>query len=440
MRWTSSAAPGIRPVNWSPLKKDRIVANEPSWDEIFASQPGGQAPSADDGSAPQSRRELREAAARDEGSRRRSRPRDPGRGRDPGKRKRRLTWLWVLLSIIVVVAVGASYVWFNFQPQIKHVLGIEEPNDFTGSGTGQVIVTVKNGQIGEDVAHTLADAGVTKTFTAFYDLLLKQSPQVSFHPGSYSLKKEMSAKAALKAIQDPKNKVVTRVVLPEGITVKGVISRLAAVSQATGITSEQLTAAAADYKSYGLPAEAPSLEGYLFPDTYSLDPGITAHQLFQVMVDAMFKRLDADGVAPADRHRVLTLAALTQKEGGSTADFYKVARVWDNRIAQGMNLQSDATVSYGVGGTTISTTPAERADKSNPYNTYANPGLPIGPISNPGQAAIDATLHPADGPWLYFVLVNGETGETAFSTTLAEHNAAVKQWQTWLRAHPGFDG
>ncbi|MEO7123486.1 MAG: endolytic transglycosylase MltG, partial [Lacisediminihabitans sp.] len=162
--------------------------------------------------------------------------------------------------------------------------------------------------------------------------------------------------------------------------------------------------------------------------------------IFQVMVDAMFKHLDADGVAPADRHRVLTLAALTQKEGGSDADFYKVARVWDNRIAQGMNLQSDATVSYGIGGTTISTTNAERADKSNPYNTYANPGLPIGPISNPGQVAIDATLHPAQGPWLFFVLVNGETGETAFSTTLAEHNVAVKQWQTWLRAHPGFDG
>jgi UPF0755 protein len=136
---------------------------------------------------------------------------------------------------------------------------------------------------------------------------------------------------------------------------------------------------------------------------------------------------------------VLTLAALTQKEGGSTEDFYKVARVWDNRIAQGMKLQSDATVSYGSGGTTISTTEAERADKSNPYNTYANPGLPIGPISNPGAKAIDATLHPADGPWLYFVLVNGETGETAFSTTAAEHNAAVKKWQAWLRAHPGFD-
>jgi UPF0755 protein len=424
------------------------VADEPSWDDIFASQPGN-----DDGrpaeagaasGAPRTRRELRERSAASRRGSGETRGRPPGgsqRGsqRRPGKPRRRLAWLWVLLSLVVVVAVGASYVWFNYQPQVRHVLGWEEPNDFVGSGTGEVIVTIKNGQIGEDVAHTLTSAGVTKTFSAFYDLLLKQSPQVDFHPGSYSLKKQMSAKAALAAIKDPKNHVVTRVTLPEGITLKGVISRLAALSQATGISADQLKTAAADYTSYGLPPEAPSLEGYLFPATYNLDPGITAHEVFQTMVNEMFKRLDAVGVQPADRHRVLTLAALTQKEGGNAADFLKVARVWDNRIAQGMNLQSDATVSYGVGGTTISTTNAERADKSNPYNTYANPGLPIGPISNPGQAAIDATLHPADGPWLYFVLINGETGETTFSTTLAEHNAAVKVWQAWLRAHPGFD-
>ncbi|MEO6943598.1 MAG: endolytic transglycosylase MltG [Lacisediminihabitans sp.] len=421
------------------------MADEPSWDDIFTSQPGdhgdGQSsPAGTSSQAPLSRRELRERAAapRDSGGRGGKPPK--GQRRRPGKPRRRLTWLWVLLSVLVVVAVGASYVWFAYQPQVRHVLGWEDSIDFVGPGTGKVIVTIKNGQIGEDVAHTLKDAGVTKTFTAFYDLLLKQSPQVNFHPGSYSLRKGMSAKAALTAIQDPKNHVVTQVTLPEGITVKGVVSRLTSLSEATGISAAQLKAAAADYTSYGLPAEAPSLEGYLFPATYPLDPGITAHDVFQTMVNEMFRRLDAAGVPVADRHHVLTLAALTQKEGGNAADFLKVARVWDNRLAQGMNLQSDATVSYGAGGTTISTTDAERADKSNPYNTYANPGLPIGPISNPGQAAIDATLHPADGPWLYFVLVNGETGETTFSTTLAEHNAAVKEWQAWLRAHPGFDG
>jgi UPF0755 protein len=140
-----------------------------------------------------------------------------------------------------------------------------------------------------------------------------------------------------------------------------------------------------------------------------------------------------------DRHRVLTLAGLVQKEGGPEVDFPKVARVFQNRIDQGMRLQSDATVSYGTGNKSIFTEDEERADASNPYNTYANDGLPIGPISAPGQAAIDAVLNPVPGPWLYFVLINGETGETAFSTTGAEHEAAVEVWQQWLRDNPDWN-
>lgn len=414
------------------------MADEPTWDDIFSSQPQNQP--RDEQPPASGRSQFGEAPA----SRRQRREQESGRSRDggrpqPPRKKRRLTWLWVLIVIVALLAGGATAVWFTFEPQIRHVLGWEEGNDYEGAGTGEVVITIKNGHTGEDVAKTLQKAGVTKSFDAFYALLLEEDPPVSFHPGSFALKKEMSAKAALKAIQDPVNQVVTRVVLPEGITVKGVIDRLADISEATGVSREDLEAAAADYGSYGLPAEAPSLEGYLFPATYTLEAGTTAHQIFQTFVDEMFRRTDALGIAPADRHRMLTLASITQKEGLHVEDFYKIARVWENRLAIGMNLQSDATVSYGVGGTTIATQPEERADASNRYNTYANPGLPIGPISNPGEEALKATLTPIEGPWLFFVLVNGETGETKFSATAAEHNAAVKEWQAWLRAHPGFD-
>ena len=356
-------------------------------------------------------------------------------GLPPQKRKRRLTWLWVLLAFVVIIGGAGTAGWVAFGPKISHVLGWDS-GDYVGDGTGTVIVTVKDGQIGSDVAKTLVADGVTKTYGAFYSLLLK-SPSVQFEPGDYKLKKQMSAKSALAALTDPKNRVETRVTLPEGITVQGVVGRLAELSKATGVTRAQLEAAVADYKSYGLPPEAPSLEGYLFPATYTLNPGLSAHDIINMFVKRMFAQLDADGVAPADRHRILTLAALTQKEGGSDADFQKIARVWDNRIADGMNLQSDASVSYGVGGTSIETTPAQRADKSNPYNTYANPGLPVGPISNPGQAAIEATLHPADGPWIYFVVVNCSTGETAFSQTYAQQQAANQQLGAWMKANPG---
>lgn len=399
------------------------MADEPSWDDIFLSQPE-PTPTRERRAAPRSRREARGQSSRSE-----RRPPEQ-------KPRRRLTWLWVLLSFVVLGGV-ATAVWINFEPQVRQVLGIEEPTDYAGSGNGKVVITISNGQIGGDVAKTLATKGVVKTSDAFYKLLLVQNPQVTFQPGSYQLKSHMSAKAALAALSDPASKVSTRVSFPEGSTVKGIIARLANLSEGTGVTGQQLEAAAADYKSFGLPAEAPSLEGYLFPATYSIEPGQTAHQILQTFVTETFTRLDAAGVPPADRHRVLTLAALTQKEGGPVADFTKVARVWDNRIAKGMKLQSDATVSYGAGSTSINTTPAQRADASNPYNTYANAGLPVGPISNPGDAAIEATEHPADGSWLYFVVVNCSTGQTAFSDTFAEHQAANAQLGAWLKANPG---
>jgi UPF0755 protein len=418
------------------------MADEPSWDDIFSSQPGAtppQQPSSD--AAPLGRRQMRE---NDEVKSRGRRSDRGGRGRGggsdqyglPPKKKRRFAWIIWLVAIVVVVGGGGTAGFFAFKPQIEHVLGLDSV-DYAGSGTGKVVITIKNGQIGSDVAATLHTAGVTKTTAVFYNLLLKQKPAVDFEPGSYQLRSHMSAQAALTALKDPKNKVFTQIVLPEGITVKQVIAKLAAVSQSTGVSQAQLEAAAADYKSYGLPAAAPSLEGYLFPATYSLNPGLTAHQIFQTFVNETYARLDADGVPVADRHSVLTLASITQKEGGSTSDFLKVARVWDNRIAQGINLQSDATVAYGAGSSSIETTPAQRADKSDPYNTYANPGLPIGPISNPGDAAIKATLNPAPGTWLYFVVVNCSTGETVFSDTLAEQNAANAQLGAWEKANPG---
>ena len=420
------------------------MADKPSWEDIFSTKPTPELPEPESIYPPQSRREARERAAAgvESATLRPSRSGEGYRGKvdqyglPPRKKRHRFTWLWVLLSVIVVIGVGSTAVWFIFEPQIRQVLGIHAPIDYAGSGTGSIVINITDGQTGADVAKTLVASGITKTYEAFYSLLLTK-PEVTFVPGSYRLKNKMSAQSALAALQDPATKVSTRISFPEGTTLKGVIAKLGDLSQSTGVTAVQLTAAAAEYKTFGLPAQAPSLEGYLFPAVYTLQPRMTAHEILQTFVERMFASLDAAGVAPADRHRVLTLAALTQKEGGSNADFLKVARVWDNRLAARINLQSDATVSYGIGGTTINTTVAERADKTNPYNTYANSGLPIGPISNPGDAAITATLHPADGAWLYFVVVNCSTRETAFSDTFAQQQAATAKLGAWLKENPG---
>jgi UPF0755 protein len=306
-------------------------------------------------------------------------------------------------------------------------------DDYTGSGTGSVEVEVKPGDLGSTVADRLAAAGVTKTSTAFYDLLLKTKPEPTLVPGTYRLAHHMSAAAALAALQDPAHRVVADVTIPEGSTVKQILARTA---QATGTPLSELEAVAKDYQALGVPASAPSLEGYLFPATYQFQPGTSPKAMLEAMVQRMYQALDAAGVAKADRERVLTLAGLVQKEGNGTDDA-KVARVFLNRIAKHMRLESDATVSYGAGGDTVVPTKKQYADR-NPYNTFIRYGLPAGPISNPGDVAIRAALHPAKGSWLFFVTVNLETGETVFSTTDAEQEKARARFEAWLKAHPSY--
>lgn len=400
------------------------MANDPNWADIFTPVPESNAQPGD-GAGSLTRRELRD--------------RERGRGGGDGHRpKRRLGWLWALLTVLVLLAGGAATGWALFEDRIRDVLGWEEVNDYVGDGNGEPVdVVIASGDIGSDIARTLADAGVTMTFDAFYQLLLGLEQQPTFMPGTYGLEKQMSAQAALDALLDPANRKVSTVTIPEGITVDSIFHRL---SEATGVPLEEFEALEEDYKSFGLPGKAPSLEGYLFPARYEFDPGTSARDMVQRLVDRMKVALDDAGVASDDRHRVLTIASLVQREARHEEDFFKVSRVVQNRLDKGMMLQFDSTSHYGyrwAHGTEASgsvfTTDDERAD-GNPYNTYVHKGLPPGPIAAPGEAAIRAATEPAQGNWLYFVAVNLATGETVFTETLSQHNDAVAQLRQWCRA------
>ncbi|WFR66283.1 endolytic transglycosylase MltG [Curtobacterium flaccumfaciens] len=364
--------------------------------------------------------------------------RSPRGPREPRPKRRRGPLIAGLVIIAVVLAAGVSAYAFA-APKIQQVIGAisgsQEPDDYTGSGTSKVTITIKQGDIGEDVAKTLQRSGVVKDSKVFYKLLLA-SPDVQFQPGSYALKKKMSSKSALTALQDKDNRVQASIVIPEGTALKDIEAGM--VSKA-GLSEAEVSAAAKDLSAYGLPANATTLEGWLFPATYPINPGWTATQYFKSMVDTMKEHLAAAGVAEADQEHVIVFASLVQKEAGLAADYPKVARVFQNRLDKGMKLQSDATVAYGTGNThTVTTTDSERADASNRYNTYVHDGLPPAPISNPGDVAIKAVTQEASGNWLYFVTVNLQTGETVFSDTYEQHLVAVKQFQAWLRAHPDY--
>ena len=353
----------------------------------------------------------------------------------PGKRRRKSGKKPALVigSIIgLVVLIGAVLGGLFF----TGVIG-GNANDYAGSGHGEVNFTINEGEIGDQIANNLVEAGVTKSFDSFYQLLLETKPEPVFTPGVYRLKLEMSAKAALAALQDPANRVELTATIPEGTTEKNVLKMLA---EGLSIPLADLQAAAADPAQYGVPAEATTLEGFLFPATYTFSPGVSATEVIQRLVDESLAALDAAGVPVDQRWDVIRLASVIQRESGpDPQDMYKISRVFHNRLDQGMNLGSDVTTCYGaglIGKDCLLITQAALDDKTNLYNTRILPGLPIGPISNPGADAIDAAYNPTEGPWLFFVTVNLTTGETVFSETAAEHEAAVKQYYAWLDAHP----
>lgn len=305
--------------------------------------------------------------------------------------------------------------------------------EYSGAGDVEVNVVIKRGDGGADVAKTLVDAGVTKSYDITLRTIYALNP--TFFPGTYVVPSKISSEAAISYLVDPTNALTNRVTIREGL---GISSVLKLLSESSGIPIADFKNAAEDLAHFDVPKEAPSLEGYLFPATYSFDLSYSAKEMLAVLVTRTKEQLREDGVAPKDWHRVLTLASIIQREARFAEDFYKVSRVFNNRLSIEMPLQSDATVSYGVGGNTVQTSAADRADP-NPYNTYKYLGLPIGPISAPGAQAIDAALNPASGPWLYFVTVNLETGETVFSETFAQHEAAVALWGKWLRENPDWN-
>jgi len=306
-------------------------------------------------------------------------------------------------------------------------------NDYQGEGYSSVLLEIEPGDTGESISNSLVDLGVVKNFRTVYKLILAENPK--FYPGTYKLRLHMSSQAALNALLDPKSSVTSRVLIKEGLRASSILDELA---KATGIPRSEFHDAASKRSEIGLPADAVSIEGYLFPATYSFSPKATAVSILKTMIARTQEELDRFGVNAADRHRVLTLASVIQVEARLEPDFYKVSRVFLNRIDKGMHLQSDATVSYGVNGNTVSTSAADRANR-NGFNTYLNAGLPIGPISSPGAIAIDAALHPAQGTWLFFCAINLKTGETVFSTTYAEHSKAVALWRAWMKENPGYE-
>ncbi|MFN2519055.1 MAG: endolytic transglycosylase MltG [Jatrophihabitantaceae bacterium] len=327
----------------------------------------------------------------------------PAGGRRKGRRGRNIAALLVVLTMLGGLGAG---IWYGGS---KLLSGFGDVPDYPGSGTGEVTVLIMPGDTASDVANTLAKAGVVKSPKAFVAVAEKDPRSTSLQPGTYRLRKQMKASAALNLLFDPASRLLARVTIPEGFSAAQILTRIAAV---TKLPLAQLQAAAADTAKLGIPAYAHGkLEGFLYPATYDIEPGMSPLQILQMMV-AKFDEVSASSEFEAKAatlklspYEVLIIASLVQEEGRVPSDMPKIARVIYNRLAAGTPLAVDASILYGLGRTSGELTAADLA-RNTPYNNRQRKGLPPTPIASPGLEALEAALAPAPGNWTFYVLMD----------------------------------
>ncbi|HVY09359.1 MAG TPA: endolytic transglycosylase MltG [Mycobacteriales bacterium] len=327
-----------------------------------------------------------------------------------------LVVLVVLVAIVVIVARVLSGVFGSGA-------------DYSGNGSGTAIVVVHPGDTASTIAKTLVDADVVKSDTAFTSAADANPASRGIQPGTYKLHQHMKASLALSLLLKPASLVSYTVPIPEGFTSADIVARIAAD---TPIPAAALRAALQNPTALGLPSWANGhVEGFLFPATYQVTPGETATEVLRAMVTRFGQAATEVHLGSGAKHLgmseydVITLASIVQREGRLTPDFPKIAEVFLNRLHNGMRLDSDATLYYVLGPNHGGLTSAD-LQLDTPYNTRKYGGLPPTPINSPGVAAIEAVLHHATGPYLYFVTID-QAGHTAFATTLDRFNQLVAQ-------------
>lgn len=292
-----------------------------------------------------------------------------------------------------------------------------------------IVVEVRRGEPFLALARRLADAGAIADPRVFTLLARWRGDDRRVRSGEYELSGNATGPEVLDALVSGKQRL-RMVTIPEGLTVE----QIALLLESAGLGSaERFRALATDQAFLArLALPAPHLEGYLFPDTYAFESGATPEEVVTRMT-ARFREMFTPDLAQAAADRGLTvdqavtLASIIEKEAAVAAERPTISAVFHNRLKRGMPLQSDPTVLYGVAGSDGRIRSADLV-RATPYNTYVIPGLPPGPIANPGRASLEAAVRPADGVTaLYFVARNDRTHE--FNDTLAAHNRAVNRWQ-----------
>jgi UPF0755 protein len=341
--------------------------------------------------------------------------------RSDSPRRERRRGLVILLSAVLLLAAvaGAGGLYYNW------ATGASGPRQ-------EVELIIPTGATGADVADLLVERDVIRSTFVFNLIARLRGFGSGFQAGMYdNLTTNMTVNEALDALGEGPLVETVSASFPEGYRLEEVADRAA---EQLGISAQAFRRAARS-GTYSIPPFLPqgkdTVEGFLFPNTYDFLTDVDAKGVisrlleeFETQAETLpWEQAESLGVSP---YEVVTIASMIEREARVPEDRPKIARVIYNRLKQGMALEIDATVQYALGDWE----PILIADREvdDPYNTYMHAGLPPGPIASPGRASLEAALVPADGPWIYYVVIDAE-GHHAFTGSYQEFLRLVDQYQ-----------
>ncbi|MBJ7610228.1 MAG: endolytic transglycosylase MltG [Candidatus Dormibacteraeota bacterium] len=328
--------------------------------------------------------------------------------------------MFAIIGVLVLLAVAGGGTLLYGRSQL-------DPPAATSSAA--VTITVRDGESLDTLVTDLAGHGLIRSSFWFGWYARLQGLGSKLVAGQFVLDDSMSASYVVQRLEGAPQARTRQLLLTEGLTAAQMGHRVAAAG--LGITADHYMAEVAhgtfnEPFLAGRPSGA-SLEGFLFPDTYTVPQGSTAHDIVQMqLTDFANKAMPVlTGLSPQQLYSTVTIASIAEREAKFEVDRPLVAGVVDNRLGAGMRLQLDSTVTYGLGisGGALS---AQQLAMDTPYNTYLHAGLPPTPIANPGASSINAAAHPARTADLFFV--SDCSGHNHYSVTEQEHEQQIAKY------------
>lgn len=363
------------------------------------------------------------------------RPHDEAKREARRKRRRRRNFVLAGAFGVFVLAVAVLSL------TLKGLLPQPTAPDYPGPGGDAVNFTVKEGEGALAIGTRLVQQDIVASQDSFITAMNQARSENAIQPGDYELKKQMPAAAAVSILLREGQEAVHYVAINRGMRLS---EALQALSTSTGRPVAEFEAAAKDPTKYGLPKEAPTIEGYISPGEYRFPVTSEPADVLKTLIEPTFAEFKELGITDEKQQfRIATIASIVEAEA-LPADYATVAGIIENRLKPNEEtngfLQIDATVIYGLGQRQLQFSEEEKRNKDNKYNSYYYKGLPPGPIGAPSRQALDAAAEPKSNDFYYWITTDIKTGETKFSTNYAQHQVYQQEYRDYCAKNPEVCG